>query len=131
MATLSRANNPHHTKRHCRQHADSGARNAARRKPLARSGLRQKNARPWPCRGDPDIHWKSCGRRTAATDGTPATRNSVSDAKGGITEAGAGDHLPAVTGLLAYSFLAGMAATVNPCGFVMLPGLVSFYLGVQ
>jgi len=36
-----------------------------------------------------------------------------------------------VTGLLAYSFLAGMAATVNPCGFVMLPGLVSFYLGVQ
>src|SRR5579883_1320793 len=24
-----------------------------------------------------------------------------------------------------------MAATVNPCGFVMLPGLVSFYLGVK
>lgn len=32
---------------------------------------------------------------------------------------------------LAYAFFAGMAATVNPCGFVMLPGLVSFYLGVN
>ena len=30
---------------------------------------------------------------------------------------------------LAYAFAAGMAATVNPCGFVMLPTLVSFYLG--
>ena len=32
---------------------------------------------------------------------------------------------------LAYAFTAGMAATVNPCGFVMLPTLVSFYLGTQ
>ncbi|MBX6773055.1 MAG: hypothetical protein IRY83_15120 [Chloroflexi bacterium] len=30
---------------------------------------------------------------------------------------------------LAYAFAAGMAATVNPCGFVMLPTLVSYYLG--
>jgi cytochrome c-type biogenesis protein len=32
---------------------------------------------------------------------------------------------------LAYSFAAGMAATVNPCGFVMLPTLVSYYLGTK
>jgi len=32
---------------------------------------------------------------------------------------------------LAYAFAAGMAATVNPCGFVMLPTLVSFYLGTR
>jgi len=32
---------------------------------------------------------------------------------------------------LAYSFAAGMAATVNPCGFVMLPTMVSFYLGTK
>ncbi len=32
---------------------------------------------------------------------------------------------------LAYAFAAGMAATVNPCGFVMLPTLVSFYLGMK
>lgn len=32
---------------------------------------------------------------------------------------------------LAYAFAAGMAATVNPCGFVMLPTLVSFYLGTK
>ncbi len=32
---------------------------------------------------------------------------------------------------LAYAFVAGMAATVNPCGFVMLPTLVSFYLGTR
>jgi cytochrome c-type biogenesis protein len=36
-----------------------------------------------------------------------------------------------VTGALAYSFFAGMAATLNPCGFVLLPGLVSFYLGLN
>ena len=32
---------------------------------------------------------------------------------------------------LAYAFAAGMAATVNPCGFVMLPTLVSYYLGTK
>ena len=32
---------------------------------------------------------------------------------------------------LAYAFAAGMAATVNPCGFVMLPTLISFYLGTR
>lgn len=32
---------------------------------------------------------------------------------------------------LGYAFAAGMAATVNPCGFVMLPTLVSYYLGMS
>ena len=31
--------------------------------------------------------------------------------------------------LLAYAFGAGMVATVNPCGFLMLPSYVAFYLG--
>src|SRR5438105_2949023 len=31
---------------------------------------------------------------------------------------------------LGYAFVAGMAASVNPCGFVLLPGLVSYYLGL-
>jgi cytochrome c-type biogenesis protein len=35
---------------------------------------------------------------------------------------------PAVVGL---AFGAGMLATVNPCGFAMLPSLVSFYLGTN
>lgn len=33
--------------------------------------------------------------------------------------------------LLAYAFGAGMVATVNPCGFLMLPSYVAFYLGVE
>lgn len=31
---------------------------------------------------------------------------------------------------LSYAFFAGMAAAVNPCGFVLLPGLASYYLGL-
>src|SRR5438093_10814929 len=30
-----------------------------------------------------------------------------------------------------YAFGAGMVATVNPCGFVMLPAYLSLYLGAQ
>lgn len=33
--------------------------------------------------------------------------------------------------LLAYAFGAGMLATVNPCGFLMLPSYVAFYLGIE
>ncbi len=32
---------------------------------------------------------------------------------------------------LAYAFTAGMLATVNPCGFAMLPAYVSYQLGAQ
>ena len=32
-------------------------------------------------------------------------------------------------GLLAWAFLAGAAATVNPCGIAMLPAYISYYLG--
>ena len=31
---------------------------------------------------------------------------------------------------LAYAFAAGMAATVNPCGFALLPAYLSYYLGL-
>jgi len=31
-------------------------------------------------------------------------------------------------GLIAYAFTAGMVATVNPCGFAMLPAYISYYL---
>ncbi|HSH83379.1 MAG TPA: cytochrome c biogenesis protein CcdA [Herpetosiphonaceae bacterium] len=30
-----------------------------------------------------------------------------------------------------YAFMAGMLATVNPCGFAMLPAYVSYYLGAK
>ena len=32
---------------------------------------------------------------------------------------------------LALAFTTGMVATVNPCGFVMLPAYLSFFLGVE
>lgn len=32
---------------------------------------------------------------------------------------------------LAYAFVAGMAASVNPCGFMMLPSFAAFYLGTE
>lgn len=32
-------------------------------------------------------------------------------------------------GLLSWAFLAGAAATVNPCGIAMLPAYISYYLG--
>ena len=32
---------------------------------------------------------------------------------------------------LAYAFGAGMLATVNPCGFAMLPAYLSYFLGVD
>lgn len=32
------------------------------------------------------------------------------------------------SGLIAYAFTAGMVATVNPCGFAMLPAYISYYL---
>lgn len=35
------------------------------------------------------------------------------------------------TGLLLYAFSAGMVATVNPCGFAMLPAYISFYLATE
>ncbi len=35
------------------------------------------------------------------------------------------------TGLLLYAFSAGMVATVNPCGFAMLPAFISFYLATE
>ncbi len=34
-------------------------------------------------------------------------------------------------GLLAYAFSAGMVATVNPCGFAMLPAYISYYLATE
>lgn len=33
--------------------------------------------------------------------------------------------------LLTYAFTAGMVATVNPCGFAMLPAYVSYYLATE
>lgn len=33
--------------------------------------------------------------------------------------------------LLAYAFSAGMVATINPCGFAMLPAYISFYLATE
>lgn len=33
------------------------------------------------------------------------------------------------TGILVWAFSAGMVATVNPCGFAMLPAFVAYYLG--
>ena len=32
---------------------------------------------------------------------------------------------------LALAFTAGMVATVNPCGFAMLPAYLSFFLGLE
>ncbi len=32
---------------------------------------------------------------------------------------------------LAFAFTAGMLATVNPCGWAMLPSLIAYYLGVE
>ncbi|MFQ5925728.1 MAG: cytochrome c biogenesis protein CcdA, partial [Dehalococcoidia bacterium] len=32
---------------------------------------------------------------------------------------------------LGYAFGAGMIATVNPCGFLMLPAYVAYYLGTD
>ena len=32
---------------------------------------------------------------------------------------------------LAYAFGVGMVATVNPCGFAMLPAYLSFFLGLE
>ncbi len=41
-----------------------------------------------------------------------------------------GGCLPSLTWLpLGYAFAAGMVATVNPCGVLLLPSMVAFYLG--
>ena len=32
---------------------------------------------------------------------------------------------------LALAFTAGMVATVNPCGFAMLPAYLSYFLGIE
>ena len=32
---------------------------------------------------------------------------------------------------LALAFSAGMVATVNPCGFAMLPAYLSYFLGLE
>ena len=36
-----------------------------------------------------------------------------------------------IDGRFAYAFAVGMAATVNPCGFAMLPAYLSFFLGTD
>jgi cytochrome c-type biogenesis protein len=36
-----------------------------------------------------------------------------------------------IDGLFAYAFTTGMLATVNPCGFAMLPAYLSYFLGVD
>jgi cytochrome c biogenesis protein CcdA len=36
-----------------------------------------------------------------------------------------------IDGLFAYAFTTGMLATVNPCGFAMLPAYLSYFLGVE
>jgi cytochrome c-type biogenesis protein len=36
-----------------------------------------------------------------------------------------------IDGFFAYAFTAGMLATVNPCGFAMLPAYLSYFLGVD
>jgi cytochrome c biogenesis protein CcdA len=36
-----------------------------------------------------------------------------------------------IDGLFAYAFTAGMLATVNPCGFAMLPAYLSYFLGTS
>jgi cytochrome c biogenesis protein CcdA len=48
--------------------------------------------------------------------------NSVYQLEGGVSKAAA--LLP-----FGYAFAAGMVATVNPCGVLLLPSLVAFYLG--
>ena len=49
-------------------------------------------------------------------------RDAVNGLEGGVTE---------VASLLpfGYAFAAGMVATVNPCGVLLLPSLVAYYLG--
>ena len=36
-----------------------------------------------------------------------------------------------IDGAFAYAFTAGMVATVNPCGFAMLPAYLSYFLGLE
>ena len=36
-----------------------------------------------------------------------------------------------IDGAFAYAFTAGMVATVNPCGFAMLPAYLSYFLGIE
>lgn len=36
-----------------------------------------------------------------------------------------------IDGAFAYAFTAGMVASVNPCGFAMLPAYLSYFLGVE
>ncbi|HRE03665.1 MAG TPA: cytochrome c biogenesis protein CcdA, partial [Ilumatobacteraceae bacterium] len=36
-----------------------------------------------------------------------------------------------IDGYFAYSFTLGLAATVNPCGFVLLPTYLMYYLGLE
>jgi cytochrome c-type biogenesis protein len=36
-----------------------------------------------------------------------------------------------IDGLFAYAFTTGMLATVNPCGFAMLPAYLSYFLGID
>ena len=32
---------------------------------------------------------------------------------------------------LAFAFTAGIVATINPCGFAMLPAYLSYFLGIE
>ena len=36
-----------------------------------------------------------------------------------------------IDGAFAYAFTAGMVASVNPCGFAMLPAYLSYFLGIE
>ena len=36
-----------------------------------------------------------------------------------------------INGKFAYALTVGMVATVNPCGFAMLPAYLSFFLGTD
>ena len=36
-----------------------------------------------------------------------------------------------IDGAFALAFLSGVVATVNPCGFAMLPAYLSYFLGIE
>ena len=48
-----------------------------------------------------------------------------------LTAAHAGGVPGVIDGLFAYAFTTGMLATVNPCGFAMLPAYLSYFLGIE
>ncbi len=75
----------------------------------------------------------------AASSRSPSS-STTTGRSGTSTSAGSGPdeleaELEALTGVidapLALAFSAGMVATVNPCGFAMLPAYLSFFLGLE